>query len=351
MTYSNHIIRLDKYAWASIALISILLPSYIVGVAILEGREMSSFETCYWIGYNISITFITALLIQIANVSYIHYLECKYPWRSRLKTRLFLEIIGVLIYTELIAIAVELLFYGVRFHYHRNFLVDIFKATVYALVLNIIFLSIYEAIYVFLQWKKALIEAEKLQKEHILFQYETLRSQVNPHFLFNSLNTLMAVVQKDPQQAVEFIKEFAKIYRNILDCKDKLVISLAEELALVRSFIYLQKIRFGNNLSIEYNISPEKLAFLVPPFSLQLLLENAIKHNIVSNKRPLHISIHDIGNYLIVSNNLQRRKDEGNSIGIGLKNLQTRYELISENTPEFLVTDNEYIAKIPLIVD
>jgi two-component system, LytTR family, sensor kinase len=347
MRYSNHIIRFDKYAILLCIFFSILMPLYFVALAVLEDEKRSLLSTCYWVSYNASMTFTVSALLQLSNVYFIHYLEFNYPWKTHLKLRLCIEITCVFIYTILITTIVEFLFLSVYFH--ENFWRDLFRANVYALVLNDIVILCYEGIYVFKQWKKALIEAERLQKEHILFQYETLRSQVNPHFLFNNLNTLTAIVQKDPNQAVVFIKELSKVYRNILDYKDKLVINLEEELKLVDSFVYLQKIRFGDNLSISYQIPEDKLQELVPPFSLQLLIENAIKHNVASTKRPLHILIQVENNYLIVSNNLQKRNSENNSTGVGLKNLTNRYELISESLPEFVLTTDEYIAKIPLI--
>lgn len=357
MCCSHHIIRLDKYSFMLAAFLAVMMPIYFISLAWLDSGNMRMDETCYWFSYNATITFTTALLVQTVNVYFIHYLESKYPWKNRslISKRIFWELLGVFTYSPIIAILMKMgfqffqIFQPVTLSIQHNFSHDLFRAAVYAEVLNLITILVYEGIYVFKQWKKALVEAERLQKEHILFQYETLRSQVNPHFLFNSLNSLMAIVQKDTKLAVEFIQEFAKVYRNVLDCKDKLLIPLKEELELVNSYIYLQKIRFGENLSVNNCIAKDKLHLFVPPLSLQLLIENALKHNIVSAKKPLIIQIEVIDDYLTVSNNLQVRPPESNSTGIGLKNLKTRYELISENEPQFVLTQTEYIAKIPLI--
>jgi LytS/YehU family sensor histidine kinase len=292
--------------------------------------------------------------LMLINVFTLHYLEARYPWRSKWRIHLLLEIAAISIYAPLVAILIHLLFIPFRMlnSTDTDLLADIIKSELYALIFNLMIVAVYEGVYLFKQWKTALIETEKLQKEQIWNQFETLRAQINPHFLFNSLNTLVGIIEKDPPQAVAFIKEFAKIYRSILDYKDCPVISLAEELELVKSYNFLQKLRFGENLKIEMNISAEKMLFFLPPFSLQLLIENALKHNIASTKKPLNISIKDDGEFLVVKNNLQARLNNGeNSTGIGLKNLKTRYELISEISPQFTLTENEYIAKIPLIQD
>ncbi len=351
---SNHIIRIDKYAMACVLGITFFMPSYmfILNYLLEHPKAANFWSSCNWFAFNLSMTFLMAFSLMIINVFTLHYLEANYPWRTKWKVHLPLEIIAILIYAPLVAIVVHLLFIPFRMSGGSNdLLVDIFKSELYAVIFNLAIVAMYEGAYLFKQWRTALIETERLQKENIRSQFETLRTQINPHFLFNSLNTLVGIVQTNPEQAVVFIKEFAKVYRNVLDHKDSLLITLEDELKLINSFVFLQKIRFGDNLKVDIQVDKAKLHFLLPPFSLQLLIENALKHNVVSSKKPLTISIKNESDYLIVSNNLQKRlnEEEDNSTGIGLKNLKTRYEMISLIEPEFVQTEAEYIAKIPLI--
>lgn len=190
---------------------------------------------------------------------------------------------------------------------------------------------------------------QQLEKENILAQYETLKNQVNPHFLFNSLNALGSLIKKQPLEAYKFTKEFAKIYRVVLELKEHSLIHLSEELDFIRSYIFLQKIRFSENLSIDINIPSQYLDHYLPPFSLQLVIENAIKHNIISEEHPLHIEIYYEADRLVVRNNLQIRNNFHGSTGVGSKNMELRYKLISEDEPEFYTDAEYYYVRLPLI--
>jgi sensor histidine kinase YesM len=192
---------------------------------------------------------------------------------------------------------------------------------------------------------------EHLEKENILAQYETLKNQVNPHFLFNSLNALGSLIKKDQAEAYRFTKEFAKIYRVVLELKEHSLIRLSEELDFIRSYVFLQKIRFSDNMSIDINIPSQYLDYYLPPFSLQLVVENAIKHNIISSEHPLHIEIFYENNRLVVRNNLQIRNNLHGSTGVGSKNMELRYKLISGEEPEFYTDAEYYYARLPLIAE
>ncbi len=193
------------------------------------------------------------------------------------------------------------------------------------------------------------IKAAQQEKDNILAQFEILKNQINPHFLFNSMNILAALIPENPEKAIEFTNRFSKLYRSVLQLRPQMIISLEEELEFVKSYIYLQKMRFDESLQVDIDIPVEKLENTLPPFALQILVENAVKHNIVSEDNPLKINILNEGDFLLVINNLQLRKNIRDSSGIGITNLQDRYALI---TPEEIVlkkTDDTFIAKIPLI--
>ncbi len=194
-----------------------------------------------------------------------------------------------------------------------------------------------------------LLENEALQSANTFAKYETLKNQVNPHFLFNCLNTLNSLIDSDRTKAQEFIAVFSRVYRNILEQNHHHVIQVSEEMKLTGDYIYLQKIRFGNCLVINKNISVAALQMYIPPFSLQMLIENAIKHNMIDEDKPLTISILSEGEYLIVSNNLQPRGEKIQSTGMGLKNITDRYRFISNELPDFDLQNNLYVARIPLL--
>lgn len=188
-----------------------------------------------------------------------------------------------------------------------------------------------------------------LQNENIMAQYEILRSQISPHFLFNSLNALSSLIQTDVKKAAEFITVFSKFYRNILAQKGDSLIPLREELNLVDDYMYLQKIRFGNNLLLHKNINDESLHMFIPPFCLQMLIENALKHNTIEEEHPLQINIYTQQHYLIIENNLQIRTQKTNSMGVGIKNIMARFSILHNEAPRFETRDNKYIVYIPLI--
>ncbi len=198
--------------------------------------------------------------------------------------------------------------------------------------------------------KEALqLETERQSKENLLSQYQTLKSQVNPHFLFNSLNALYALVDRDPKTAKQFIVKLSKVYRYSLEYTDEITIHLEDELKFIRDYIFLQKIRFNENLIFKNEISKDRRNVFIPPATLQLLVENAIKHNIVSQESPLVIELYIEGDYLIVKNNFQIRKDNVVSTGIGQQNLISRYSYITDNKPIFEQKGGYYYAKVPLI--
>ncbi|MEZ4886237.1 MAG: histidine kinase [Chitinophagales bacterium] len=193
------------------------------------------------------------------------------------------------------------------------------------------------------------LEAERQAKENLFSQYQTLKSQVNPHFLFNSLNALYALVDREPKTAKQFIVKLSKVYRYALEYTDEITIRLEDELRFIRDYIFLQKIRFNENLVFKNGISGDMKNTFIPPATLQLLVENAIKHNIVSQESPLIIELYIEDTYLVVKNNFQIRKDTVVSTGIGQKNLTSRYSYITERKPIFGQKGAWYYAKVPLI--
>lgn len=195
-----------------------------------------------------------------------------------------------------------------------------------------------------------MLNAERLEKANILSQFEILKSKINPHFLFNSLNILGALIPENPGKAVDFIARFSKLYRRLLELHEQPLISLAEELEFAESYVYLQKMRFSDNLKVDIEAPDPIQRHCLPPFTLQILLENAIKHNIAAEGRPLRIRVAPVaGNKLEVSNTLQLRGAPAESTGLGLNILKSRYQLITPEPLEFERTEDTYIVRIPLV--
>jgi two-component system, LytTR family, sensor kinase len=167
--------------------------------------------------------------------------------------------------------------------------------------------------------------------------------------LFNSLNVLSGLISKDASQAQLFIDEFSHIYRYVLETMEQTISTLSKELDFMRSYLYLQQMRHGENLTWTVNIPASLLDLALPPLSLQVVLENALKHNIVNEAKPLLIEIFASDHALVVKNRLQPKLSKGVSTGLGLKNLVKRYALISKLTPVFTIENNHYVATLPLI--
>ncbi|GAB1452535.1 hypothetical protein MASR2M47_25910 [Draconibacterium sp.] len=189
----------------------------------------------------------------------------------------------------------------------------------------------------------------KLQKENLQSQFEVLRQQVNPHFLFNSLNVLTSLIKLEPDLAEQFTEHLSKVYRYVLENKDNDLVSLQTELDFLDAYIFLLHIRFLDKIEVKVAIPDAKKELLILPLALQLLIENAIKHNSMSKKNPLIIEISvDNKNVLQVENNLQERESHMVSTGVGLKNIEHRYHLLEMPAPQFLKTKTKFVARIPL---
>jgi sensor histidine kinase YesM len=200
-----------------------------------------------------------------------------------------------------------------------------------------------------MEWRNAAIEAEQLKSENIASKYQSLKDQLNPHFLFNSLNVLSNLVYENADKSAAFIQQLSKIYRYVLDVQQEQLVSLDQELKFAENYLSLQKIRFEESLNYEIKVHKTE-AFVIPPLSLQLLLENAIKHNIVSREKPLKILIEQKGEMLIVSNNLQPKPhDQSDGKGIGLDNIKIRYSLLSNKTIQILKTETAFVVELPLL--
>lgn len=213
-----------------------------------------------------------------------------------------------------------------------------------------LFLNCINAIVFFMnRLKKTQLEAELLKKQTIEAQFEALRNQINPHFLFNCFNVLTTLVHKDPEASSKFIAQLSNVYRYLLYNQEKKIVPLKEELAFLDSYAYLLRTRFNENLLIENKISDRSEIVMVTPAALQMLIENAIKHNVASKKSPLTITIDKKDDYIIVSNTLQKKEIEEESTKIGLNNIINRYKLLSKQPVIVNRTEDQFVVKLPVL--
>lgn len=215
--------------------------------------------------------------------------------------------------------------------------------------LTIFILFFYEYRYALDLLKDGLVKNEILSRQNAQAQLESLKNQVNPHFLFNSLNTLISVIPEDPKTAIKFAENLSHVYRHILEIKDKEVITLKEELKCINAYNYLLKIRFGDHIKFEYDNFEILDSKYIVPLSIQILIENAIKHNVVSSSRPLLVKLTLSDNELTVSNNLQLKTLKEKSTKVGLENINKRYHLLINRKIIIEQTKTDYSVRLPII--
>lgn len=217
------------------------------------------------------------------------------------------------------------------------------------LFIVLVFTVIELSIYLLNSWRFSLAELERFKKENAEFRFESLRSQLNPHFLFNSLNTLSALIFESQEKAGLFIRELSDVYRYILENRDVELIQFSKELNFAQSYIHLIQLRFGKNINVVTDINNTNDTFRIAPLTLQLLIENAVKHNVISRKHPLQINIFIYRDMLVVKNKLQPKESKELSNKMGLKNIKSRYGFLTNRVVEVSENGKEFIVKIPLI--
>ncbi len=287
-----------------------------------------------------------SLLYWIAVRFYVINLRKNHPHLSATRYRIIRELVFVLVIGVVLGTAITFFCHSVLNFPRTGTVIKGFIATYFSCFF---ILTIYEAMYLYHQNRKLLIAQEKQKREHIKSELQGLRNQVNPHFLFNSMNTLMNIIPEDQDLATSFLKKLSSVYRYILQSRDEYVIPLRQELDFIDAYVFLQKERFKDNLEVTFNIQDDLLDYHILPLSLQLLLENAIKHNVVSSKYPLHISIESADNYLVVENSIKLRKQKMPSTGVGLQNINLRYSYVSDRKVEIEETGQKFVVRLPLL--
>ncbi|CAH0996362.1 hypothetical protein EMA8858_02494 [Emticicia aquatica] len=280
------------------------------------------------------------------------YLDRTMPYDKGIFKRLSLQIIITLIFSNIISRIVYLI--GTNFITFQDLINQQFTnlaqiAGIASEILLVILLNVAHFSYYSLEkWRENALRATHLEKEKSQVQFDNLKNQLNPHFLFNSLTSLDSLIHENPTLASEFLRQLAKVFRYVLQNKEKGLVSLETELNFIKNYVALLQTRFGESLSISFNISEEFLDLHIAPVTLQILIENALKHNTINQANPLTINILTHEDYLIIENPVQLKKQVETSNGQGLHNLKSLYSFLSEK--EVLIEINEmFRVKIPLI--
>lgn len=296
-------------------------------------------------------TLLITTAIWIGNRYIMIYSRKRYPLFDDVRKRIIFQSILMLLFT----VAANMLLGKVfrkTFHDEEVGLTlqdELIHSNSAAIFCTIMIIAIYESIFFNHQLRHSIQEAENLKRESLSAQLNALRTQVNPHFLFNNLNTLSSLIPENPKHAVDFVQQLSKVYRHILEVKEERSILLSKEMEVLEAYYFLLKTRFGDNIKVTIDIPCEKLDKKIVPLSLQILMENAIKHNIVSSNRPLLINIFTENGSLVMDNNLQMKNQISESTGIGLDNIRNRYKLLGDKEVKVTETGTNFKVSIPLI--
>lgn len=281
--------------------------------------------------------------------SIIDYYRERFPKINQTKRRIIFSVNIGIAYIVLADLVLRN-FYDYFFPELDWYVNSIWLHTLKNIVISFMVAMVYELVYFYSRWNQANLEAERLKTEQTVAQLESLKNQISPHFLFNSLNTLAAIIPEDQNQAVKFTERLSNVYRYILQYKDKELVQLKTELEFIKSYLFLLKIRYPENLHIEYNIREEALKTHIAPLTLQILVENVIKHNVISKSDPLTVEIYtDNNNNVVVKNKLQLKSIAKNSTKMGLENIKKRYQYLTNKSIEVMNNNQQFLVAVPLI--
>ncbi|HMO61472.1 MAG TPA: histidine kinase [Ferruginibacter sp.] len=299
-----------------------------------------SFPLLYAIGF----------LSWYGHMLYGHYIEKKYPTLHQSRKRItWKAMVAILVMCP----SVLFIFWLYNYFHILGYNIqqkDITKGLLVGFGVNLIFETLFEAEYILMQYKESKMEKETLQLLSIKDEFDALKNQVNPHFLFNCFNTLSSLISVDKQRAEQFLNELSKVYRYLLRNNQETVSTVENEIKFIQSYFQLLQTRHGDAVQLNTEIDKKYYQYLLPSLSLQLLVENVVKHNALSKSQPLVIDIFTTaGNKLVVNNNLQRRSIKAPSNKVGLQNIRTKYELLRLQGFQVIEDEKNFTVVLPLL--
>lgn len=298
----------------------------------------------------ISWTILSAIMVIAINMILNALLNRTLPWKERSAWRFIVHLVlGTLL--SLFALNVSYQFIKIWITEAPPVLQQLVLLNVFGIAVLLPIYSVFFGIKFLRAWKKSDLETEILQKENARSQMMMLRNHLDPHFLFNNLNTLSSLIDVNPELSKRYLDKFAEVYRSILRTEQTDLTTVREELKMIDSYIFLLEIRFSECLFITIDVAEEQLDKAIPPLSIQMLIENALKHNIVSKKKPMHISVESSGSeFILVKNNLQLKQIEPHEVsGSGIQNIKKRYKFYTEQQVSVDQSEGSFIVCIPTL--
>ena len=338
--------RFTKNSIISATLFAILVATLMALEEFYQG-EMSATTAVEEVIAHLFVLVILFVCVALPFQRIIGVLDDRMNWHDHFFKRLSIEGITVLI----LSIVLGIIFGNLIHHYIEHQLETgtvIIRTTLFLIITSSIIMALLELRRVNDHREELILIQEKLEKENIETLYNSLKQQVNPHFLFNSLSVLSSLVLYDPKKAEEFIENFADIYRYVLDINKHQLVSIKEELDFLDSYLFLQKIRFGDYITVNKQLSPQILASQIPPLSLQIVFENILKHNVISKTKPMSISLINSKDSLIITNPIHAKKNKEGT-GLGLINLNEKYDLLGYDKPIINEDGRNFSITLPLI--
>ncbi|MEZ5071117.1 MAG: histidine kinase [Bacteroidales bacterium] len=321
--------------------IALLLTAILAGFGImLLGYRLGS-DLLWSVGHTLSMTGGIWLICR----SYVIFLWRRFPWEKEPIRHILLEVLGIGILSTVYGFGLHRLEGAIGMNVNIEHLGMEILIT---LLITYLITGIHEMVYFYLQWIRNFSRSVKLEKDNIEARYETLKAQINPHFLFNSLNSLSALVEDKPD-ALTFIRHLSGFLRSILGSRDKDLVYLKDELSTLDHYLELQKSRFGEKLRTDLDVPDKFLLYCLPPLALQMVVENCIKHNVISAEHELRIRITVETDALLVENNL-RKKTGVDSTGQGLKNIRDRYRHFTTRELRITETEHRFQVRLPLLI-
>ncbi|TPN85163.1 2TM domain-containing protein [Aquimarina algicola] len=300
---------------------------------------------------NTVIHFLFAFSLTVVNGYFFEFLNNRYTWEKQPKKRLWLGAIGSMVITMFTIVIIRFILSVVVYNQSIEKYIQNEKLSYYyaGFVITLIVSLFLHAFYFYKELQNRQIKEQKIIADTASAKFAALKNQLDPHFLFNSLNVLTSLIEENPRMAQKFTTSLSKVYRYVLEQKNKELVTVDEELKFARTYMTLVKLRFEDSIKFDIPDSATNPEAKVVPLSLQLLLENTVKHNVVMPERPLHIKIYEDDGFLIVENNLQPKKVIKQSSGVGLGNVQQRYALLTKRKFSVYKTEKAFIAKLPIL--
>lgn len=296
------------------------------------------------------LSMLESMLLWEVNRLVIQYFRRRFPSISQTSRR----IVSILLVCTMLTIGLRSLniyFYDKTRFWGYQFPIEAYLHGIFVALLFVIILGgLYEAVYYFRKWKDMAVEAEALKKENLQTQLDTLKRQLSPHFLFNSLGSLSSLIEEDPAKAQDFVQQMSTVYRYLLQSNESNLTTLQTEMDFIKAYSQMLLTRFPEGLKLETTIAHDYRDYQLPPLTVQLLLENAVKHNAVLPSRPLTVKVFTTaGGHLVVENNLQRKNSGIRSYKMGLNNLASKYTLLNQGS--IIITENatHFHVQVPLI--